>query len=261
MNPESFFKHCWYAYIDVAPQAQPIWDKLISLGEDPKVDHIALRTFAWQTIDLNCIGNILLPLGYHPKEEYHFPEKGLRAMHYDAGDDLPLIFVSELNLKHLSHPNQEIIINALNHESEEPLSLSRLAHHRPWKALDKVSIEKVWTESEYAGWLLCHGIRVNHFTVEVHSLTHFANLNALDQTLKKAGFMFNESGGEIKGSPELGLEQSSTMAPFVSVRLTDGLFEFPGCYVEFAKRYELNHKLFRGFLRDSASKIFESTHR
>jgi hypothetical protein len=72
----------------------------------------------------------------------------------------------------------------------------------------------------------------------------------------------NKAGGVIKGTPEQFLEQSSTMAVPVHVKFTDGTFEIPGCYYEFAKRYALpNGKLYTGFVAASADKIFESTNR
>jgi hypothetical protein len=40
----------------------------------------------------------------------------------------------------------------------------------------------------------------------------------------------------------------------------DGMFEIPGCYYEFARRYtDKEGNLFSGFIAKSADKIFEST--
>jgi hypothetical protein len=260
MNPETFFKHCWADYVDVAPQAPAIWNYLNQLGNEITIDHIAMRTFAWKGLDLEAIASELLHLGYHPKEKYHFEAKNLTAQHFDAGEDLPLIFVSEFSHESLPTHLKERVEKSLN-KIHEPLSLSRLAYFRPWPVFEKEEIDEIWKHSEYAGWLLCHGLRVNHYTVNVNQLKLVENLESLNEMLKKKGFNLNTSGGEIKGSPLVGLTQSSTMAPLVEVRLGDGHYKVPGCYVEFAERFELNAKLFRGFLGDSADKIFESTHR
>ena len=96
---------------------------------------------------------------------------------------------------------------------KRPLSLSRLAYHKPWALPKKDELDFVWNESEYAGWLLCHGIRVNHFTIYINALKKFRVFKLFNAWLIEQGYTLNESGGVIKGSVELGLEQSSTMAP------------------------------------------------
>ena len=67
----------------------------------------------------------------------------------------------------------------------------------------------------------------------------------------------NSSGGEVKGSPALGLEQSSTLAYKTEIQFEDltRAKKIPACYYEFVKRYNS----FNGFIVDSADKIFEST--
>jgi hypothetical protein len=41
---------------------------------------------------------------------------------------------------------------------------------------------------------------------------------------------------------------------------TEGEFDIPGCYYEFARRYpDADGKLYSGFIAKSADKIFEST--
>lgn len=78
--------------------------------------------------------------------------------------------------------------------------------------------------------------------------------------LKNNGFELNTSGGEIKGTPEELLEQSSIKSGLIEIDFVEGEFEIPGCYYEFAKRYpDSSGKLFSGFIAKSADKIFEST--
>jgi hypothetical protein len=70
----------------------------------------------------------------------------------------------------------------------------------------------------------------------------------------------NSSGGEIKGSKEQFLKQSSTLAEIVPVEFIEGVREVPACYYEFAERFRNDDgKLFSGFIAGSADKIFEST--
>ena len=67
-------------------------------------------------------------------------------------------------------------------------------------------------ESEYASWLYIWGFCPNHFTISVNHLENFSSLIEVNDLLKKNNFKLNISGGEIKGSKEELLEQSSILA-------------------------------------------------
>jgi hypothetical protein len=115
-------------------------------------------------------------------------------------------------------------------------------------------------ESEYAAWLYLFGFRANHFTVSINYLEKFSGIIEVNEFLKSQGFPMNDSGGEVKGSPEQLLEQSSTLADQLEVAFQEGTYRVPSCYYEFATRYkDANGKLFSGFIAGSADKIFEST--
>jgi hypothetical protein len=115
-------------------------------------------------------------------------------------------------------------------------------------------------ESEYASWMYVFGFCANHFTVFVNKLKTFESLQDVNQSLKDKGFKLNDAGGEIKGSPEQLLEQSSTIADRFSVQFDEGEKTTPSCYYEFARRYQLpDGSLYQGFIAASADKIFEST--
>ena len=87
-----------------------------------------------------------------------------------------------------------------------------------------------------------------------------ATLEEVNQLLKVNGFLLNDSGGEIKGTPSELLEQSSTRSEMIQVNFSDGIQEIPGCYYEFARRYpDADGHLYSGFIAKSADKIFEST--
>ena len=130
---------------------------------------------------------------------------------------------------------------------------------RPWR-LNFSDYIRLLQESEYAAWTAAYGYCANHFTVSLNHLTTFFQLEDLNQFLKGAGFQLNDSGSEIKGTPESLLEQSSTMAPLVRVQFDESEHIIPGCFYEFAKRYPLKDgRLFQGFIAANADKIFEST--
>jgi hypothetical protein len=105
------------------------------------------------------------------------------------------------------------------------------------------------------------GIRPNHFTISVHDLVHTPTLEGVLDVVEAAGYGINESGGRVKGSPDVLLEQGSTMADRMEVEFAGGeVHEIPTCYYEFARRYATQDgKLYDGFVAASADKIFEST--
>ena len=121
---------------------------------------------------------------------------------------------------------------------------------------------KLWLReaSEYAAWVYSYGYRANHFTISINHLKQYDTIEKVNSFVKENGFQLNTSGGEIKGTPEQLLEQSSTLADRVKVNFSEGEFEIPSCYYEFARRYrDADGKLFSGFIAGSADKIFEST--
>lgn len=100
----------------------------------------------------------------------------------------------------------------------------------------------------------------NHFTVSVNHLARFHSVEDINKVLKGEGYVVNSSGGEVKGSPEELLEQSSTMADRIEVRFSDQTRTIPSCFYEFARRYpKPDGQLYSGFVAASADKIFEST--
>jgi hypothetical protein len=129
-----------------------------------------------------------------------------------------------------------------------------------WGPPSYETYEMLRKESEYAAWLYVYGFVTNHFTVSINSLNKLNTIQKVNQFLKDKGFMLNSSGGEIKGTPEELLEQSSTKAGLLEVNFVEGTFEIPSCYYEFAIRYpDTDGKLYSGFIAKSADKIFEST--
>ena len=115
-------------------------------------------------------------------------------------------------------------------------------------------------ESEYAAWMAAWGYRANHFTVSINHLNEFKTIAAVNQIIKDAGIALNTTGGEIKGSAEVLLEQSSTLANKINVKFSDKEMEIPSCFYEFAYRYNKpDGELYTGFVAASADKIFEST--
>ncbi len=260
---EDLLKKLWDDYAALNPQASVIHAILAGRGEAIQNDHIAFRTLAHPTIDIAAMAKPFLALGYVFVGKYSFTEKKLNASHLEHPDPKqPKVFISELRYWELSQGAQSILLGMLNQISPTFLTQSDwCVGGRPWDA-DFTLYEALARESEYAAWLFAFGFRANHFTVFANALRTFPDLPALNQFLKSQGFRLNDSGGEIKGSAAIYLEQSSTMADSVEAHFKSGKKSVPGCYYEFARRYLMpNGKMFQGFNEKSADKIFESTDR
>ena len=249
------FSRIWASYAAINPQADAIQAALRERGDEPRNDHVAFRTWAHPSCGIDRVAAPFVELGYEARGEYTFEDKHLRARHYEL-DGQPKVFVSELLVDRLSADAQQIIAGFLPVSDEVDL----LDGGRPW-ALTKRDYETLASESEYAGWLALFGFRVNHFTVDLDSLGSFDSLEALNDFLIAEGYALNDAGGLIKGSPEVFLEQSSTLAAEVTVAVDDGEVAVPGCYYEFIRRYERDGVRFEGFLAANATELFTSTDR
>jgi len=255
-----FFDNLWNDYIKLTPSAAKV-HQVLGQGRSIINDHVAFRTFNIAPVRLDSLAKHFENMGYKACGDYVFEAKKLVAKHFEHADpQLPKIFISELLVEEFSSDLQAIVkalVAQIQPEQvEQPEFLYSGAH---WQ-ISSTDYEMLLEESEYAAWMAAFGFRANHFTVNVNELPDFESLEHVNQTLKEAGFRLNTSGGEIKGSREVFLEQSSTMADHTPVRFSDMEKVIPSCFYEFAKRYEIApNQLYTGFVAASADKIFEST--
>jgi len=257
------FDKLWQDYLQQNPEARSIFDLLTAEGENVQNDHIAFRTFDDPRINVDVLAKPFLEAGYEFAGDYVFEEKKLYAKHYEHKTDTqaPRIFISQLETAKFSEFLQSTVKLLVEQLPEKLITSDDLIYSgNCWGNPDFKTYQRLKEESEYAAWLYVYGFRANHFTVSVNALKKYNTLEKLNAFLKDSGFALNDSGGEIKGSPEQLLEQSSTLAGKLPVRFEEGIHEIPACYYEFARRYpEKDGKLYSGFIAKSADKIFEST--
>ncbi len=262
---QSLLQAMWVDYCDLNPAARRIYELFTKEGETVLNDHIALRTFNHPRLGIQSLAKVFENYGYAMAEnEYFFKEKKLYARHWEHQTDpsLPKIFISELELEKVSPFIRDTMNSLIEKIPQSAIDSEKFSMSgRPWE-MSHALYSKLAEESEYASWVAAFGFRPNHFTVNVNALKKFNDLPKLNEFVESNGHQLNKSGGVIKGTPEQFLVQSSTMAKEIPVKFTDGTFEIPGCYYEFAKRYQLpNGKLYQGFVATSADKIFESTNK
>ncbi|KTF16752.1 DUF1338 domain-containing protein [Pseudoalteromonas sp. H105] len=261
-NVNTLFEHLWQNYLAVTPSAVKVHELLGSTQKDDILnDHIALRTFNHEKIGLEKLAAHFLAIGYKECGEYHFEAKKLYAKHYEHPDTTqPKVFISELLVEKCSDELQEIVNQMVDSIDENAVTADNFLYSGTHWQVTSDTYKKLLAESEYAAWMSAWGYRANHFTVSINELAQFDNIDAVNKALKDAGFALNTSGGEVKGSPEVLLEQSSTLADDFNVEFSDITMSVPSCFYEFALRYNKpDGELYTGFVAASADKIFEST--
>ena len=267
---ESFFSKLWQQYIKAAPEAAEI-HSLLSRPDRPVInDHVAFRTFNLKPVNIESLQPFLAELGCVPLDDYVFEEKKLLAKSFiregasqTLSDYSPLIFLSELEVEKLSSLSQEIICNLVNQLDKSKLTGPEFFYSGlVWPTPTFENYKRLVKDSEYAAWLSVMGMRANHFTILVNALEEYEQMADLLSFLETEGYIFNEAGGKIKGSPDVLLEQCSTMADTQVFKFSDGhTKKIPTCFYEFALRYhDSKDNLYQGFVAANADKIFESTH-
>ena len=256
----ALFAALWQDYIQMTPSAAKVHE-LLGHGKPIINDHIALRTFNIAKVNLAVLAEHFTSLGYVACGDYKFEQKKLVAKHFEHPDATqPKVFISELLVEEFSPSLQSTIQGLIAQVDEQATKADNFIYSGRHWTLDAKTYETLLEESEYAAWVAAFGYRANHFTVSINHLDGFDTLESVNDALKQAGFVLNSSGGEIKGSPEVLLEQSSTMADKIAVAFSDTTVEIPSCFYEFALRYpKANGELYTGFVAASADKIFEST--
>lgn len=264
MQLDDFYAHLWNDFVVMAPAAASIRQRLEAVGETVRNDHVAFRTFDRGPIALDHLEPHLLALGYVRYAPYRFEEKKLRAFGYvhAARPDAPKVFLSELVTGELSADLRRTVDTLV---AQVPAGFVQGPEvfwaGRPWAPVSHGTWRTLLEESEYAAWVAALGLRANHFTVFVNTLSErLRSIPAVLDFVEASGFRINESGGRVKGTPAELLEQGSTMADVVPVPFAEGNEPIPTGYYEFALRHAgADGALYQGFVAASADRIFEST--
>jgi hypothetical protein len=298
---KEFFQRLWNDYENKVPDAALVEDSLREQGEVWIEDHVAFRALPGEHTGAHVLQEIFSILGYSRRDSYHFDEKCLNAFWMEppvearngTSETIPKIFISELEIAKFSPSFQKIVncyvadvvqspLAQLKSLSEKVKADDKQAAHEmgallssyflkgaSWKRPSYSDYETLLRESEYGAWTLLFGSAVNHFTVSVHLMKSYTNLEQFNEFLmKKLGVSLNKAGGGfIKGTPTLRLEQSASLANEIHFLFQEGVRKIPYAYVEFAFRHPLEgckadrqwDSYYQGFVSNNADKIFEST--
>ena len=294
MNIEkSIFRNLWTHYTSLVSSAKTIELALKKRGDLWVEDHVAFRTLPGKYTGSHVLQEMFEMIGYVRRDDYFFADKQLNAFwmeprHVEEAkceDVAPKIFISEIILDTFSQEFQNIISQHVAQVKTNPLTSMRelfisdkelfieefsnyLIKGPPWARPVFSDYETLRKKSEYAAWTLVFGSCVNHFTVSVQLMSTFAKLQNLNEFIaKELKIPLNESGGLIKGTAAVGLEQSSTLAAVIPIQFQDGIKKLPYAFIEFAFRHPVVDKkadglwssYYQGFVVGNADKIFEST--
>jgi hypothetical protein len=273
MTVESVFENLWSVYTRTNPKVLEVHRALSGNGADFNSvqsragisnDHIALRTLQHPAFGIERLASVFYDLGYEVKGRYRFEEKKLDALHLEHAlhPHHPKVFISELCVGQCSQRLQEIVQGGLFDKLSGSLESNDLlpASGAHWGKPSYKVYQQLLDESEYAAWFYVYGFVPNHFTVRVNDLERFATIQELNAFLEQQGFVLNSAGGKVKGTPEVFLEQSSTMADLQEIEFQEGLYAIPSVFYEFAQRHIMSDgEEFSGFIEGNADKIFEST--
>lgn len=168
---------------------------------------------------------------------------------------------------------KELINQAKNHDIQAAHLLNELILNylsgRDWPLPTVDEFYTVQSFNELLAWVLVFGRKPNHFTLSVHLLNHFPDLEHFHQFIEQeVGLKLNQDGGIIKGSKVTGIAQGSTMGVARKIKLADGEIELPTDFIEFVWRYPLHtdhpssslrwDEYFTNFIAQHADHVIES---
>ncbi len=297
---DKIIKQLWVNYKNKVSQVNIIEEAIREKGDHWSEDHIAFRTLPGEHCGLHILQGVFEILGFKKCDNYNFEEKKLNAISMNPPIEngvhstqvFPKVFISVLELSSFSSDFQQCVLKYTSDVTSSPLEKFKLewsvlkenphkidefaqsitlflSFGASWRTPTFKDYELLRKESEYAAWTLIYGNTPNHFTVSVHLMKNFNSLKDFNDFVQiKLGIEMNNAGGKvIKGSPEVKLEQSATLAEESIVPFQDIYKKIPYAFVEFAYRYPLEGKenngmwdsYYQGFVTDNADKIFEST--
>ena len=278
----------WVKFITSIPNAAEILR-----DRQPVLDHLAIIDLPSQHSGIPVLQRIFAALGFVPKGSGYLPEKTNDFIwmmpedntHKLATESLPQIVLADFRsnlltqktqqildkftssmalfdfnlfeqyLQHLPNTTENIVNMVFDYLNWQPVVLPTLAEYNYVKH-----------ENQLIAWVMLFGRKINHFGLSIHHLEGEQNLLAFNKNIHAIGIALNAQGGEIKGSKQYGIEQSSTLGKNISITLDKASIEVRDSFLEFVWRYPIkpNPRLwsdyFTGFIPYNANSVIESVY-
>lgn len=293
----SIINSLWEAYRQRTPQI-----KLIEAGlklkniEQSALDHFAVIDLPGPYTGIPFLKELFACIGYIPQGRGYLPDKQNDFLWMTEEDSFeaiadtvqPQVVVADFRLDELPPEIKKIIEKYGRLSPPCPLpeiqtlarstangnleASKRLLHlfstyltGRDWPCPTVNEFKTVHAFNELLAWVLVFGRQPNHFTLSVHLLPHFQNLESFHRFIEdELKLSLNYDGGVIKGNQTSGIAQGSTLGVREKIQLADGAVELPTGFVEFVWRYPLRDKpikwndYFTGFVAQHANHVIES---
>ncbi|RDI48646.1 DUF1338 domain-containing protein [Aquicella lusitana] len=285
-------------------RSQSVQTQLIEKGLKHKgiqkftLDHFAIIDLPGPHTGISHLNQLFSAIGYIVQGRDYLPDKQndflwmteCDSLHSPATEVLPQVVVADFRLDELPLTIRKIIEKYAAKTRPSPVPeaqklagraylgdeaaannlYSLITHYlsgRDWPLPTINEFHTVQAFNELLAWVLVFGRTPNHFTLSVHLLDHFSDLNAFHAFIEtEVELPLNQDGGVIKGGPSVGIAQGSTAGMPKTIPLADGSIQLPTDFVEFVWRYPcypsvkpvLWEDYFTGFVAQHADRVIES---
>lgn len=260
--------------------------KIAPLNHKVVLDHIAIIDLGFGSSNRVELAGLFQELGFEIKGSGYLPEKNndflwmsqKNSSELLPEDAAPQIVFGDFRIEKLSNNVRDIVEQYGSYQKKfdldklKTLMSKNLAQEavelifsylecKPWPLIPKEHYQLVEKENPLLAWVLMFGRTANHFGVDVQFSTKY---NGLSEFNEDAAKILNDGIGVIKGSKEIGIEQSSSLGKIVHLDAVDIFVRGP--FLEFVWRHPIKDRpllwgdYYRGFIPDNANKIIESVY-
>jgi Domain of unknown function (DUF1338) len=279
----------WEIYRNEAFDVLSLQTKL----SDLVLDHYALIDLPGPHCGIPTLTRLFHLIGYHHAGQGYLAEKQndfvwLSCQHFkqEAKTALPQVVVADFRLSCLPKEIQTIVQHYASYANPPPWSrwidwiqhcqsgektnqtilVDEIVHylsHRPWPLPTVREFKTVEEFNPLLAWVLVHGHRVNHFGLAIYLMSRFHSFADFNRWIA-THLPLSLRGSIVKGSPQLGIEQTASVAQCVSMKLADGSVQISKPFIEFVWRYLQRSNpiywedYFQGFISENADRVIET---
>ena len=262
MSKEHLVEMLWKHYLLFNAKVEETYAHLHRLSKDLVHDHIALRTVSDSRVSLSALAERFCDHGWQPETTYTFEKQWISAQYFSPPDPTyPKIFISQLELDQCPYWIKSVCLSCIEQIPSAVLTDIALPYSgNHWHPLNYDTYSRLLAVSSYVAWWYVYGMIPHHFAVDINTFSQIKDLAAMHDTLSEWGVALNTQGGEIKGSPALYLEQSTTVAAQMPVEFSDHeTLSVPSGYYEFMRRYQQKDgNIYQGFCADLEVALLDS---
>lgn len=246
-------------------------------------DHLAIIDVGLEGSNRNTLISLFKKLGFEERGSGYIPDKindfmWMAEPNIDEklpSEALPQIVLADFRIDELSKANRDLVHSYLKKVDQQSLpscdagvrDVSELVDYlnmRPWPLMTVREYMMLRDENPLLSWVMASGRKVNHFGVSIHLDGRFNSLADFNESLRRVAPL-NFKDGAIKGSLEMGIEQSSSVGSLQRIMLRDGEVELNRAFMEFVWRQQIAQgeaprwgDYYTGFLATNATNIIES---